>query len=605
MVQINAAESNRAQIRIIKEAVWGTTPASGVTKQVRLTSSGLEASKDTKTSDEIRADRMVSNIVEVAASSSGPIEFEFSSGSMDDFLEAFVLGAWNSPLNFFQVKGASVVISDSNTITLTGGDYRNYITVGQYIKLEGFLIPGNNGYFEVSAKNFASGNTTVDVVGTPLAAEVGSAFAKFLDAGDVLSINDTTTFTAGNTLDTDGGADFSLVQVGQKVWIEGLGKETGSVQFEVADPPEGSTVTVGDGVNESLTFEFRTNAGLVDEANIYVALSGTPATQAANLADAVMRAFRERKFEISATVATDTVTFTNHKLTGGVLSASDAGSTNVTAFTGGSATKGGFFTVASIPTADTLTTFETLTADANAGSVNVIVKGSHLRNPGAIADIVKQSFSVETGFTDVSKYFLMNGMRPGSFSLNVEAGELVAGSIDFMGRQTIRSSTETLGNTTNYTVLDSTATEVLNATSNVGVIKQNGVALELAIKAIELNGDAKLREQRAVGEKFPAGIGYGRFTLEGSFTAYFENFEQYDVFINHTTTSLSFDFTDVDSNTYFFTVPAIKYKSDPIKPEGIDQDVMEEIEWEALRDPVLKTQFMVDRFSSVVGFTAA
>lgn len=604
MVQINAAESNRAQIRVIKEAVWGTTPTSGITKQVRLTSSGLEASKDTKTSDEIRADRMVSNIIEVAASSSGPIEFEFSAGSMDDFLEAFVLGAWTEPLNYWMVKGSSVAVTDTNTITISGEDYTNYITVGQYVKLEGFLDDANNGYFEVSAKAFGAGNTTIDVVGTPLIAEAGSAFTKVMDAGDVLVAATTVTFTASNTLDGGGANGFGTVKAGQKIYIEGLGKETGTVQFDLTDPPEGSTVTVGDGVNESLTFEFRTVAGLVDEANIYVALSGTPATQAASLALAVQQAFRERKFEISATAATDTVTFVNHKRTGGVLTASDAGSTNVTAFAGGSATKGGFYTVASVIDNDTLTTTETLTADANAGTLKVVVKGSHLRNPGVIGDITKQSFSVETGFTDVSKYFLMNGMRPGSFSLNVEAGELVSGSIEFMGRETTRSSTETLGNTATYTVLDSTVTEVLNATSNVGTITKDGVALELAIKAIEMNGDANLREQRAVGSKFPAGIGYGRFTLEGSFMAYFEDFSQYDVFINHTTTSLSFPFTDVDSNTYYFTIPAIKYKSDPIKPEGIDQDVMEEIEWEAQRDPVLKTQLMVDRFSSVWPMTA-
>ena len=106
-------------------------------------------------------------------------------------------------------------------------------------------------------------------------------------------------------------------------------------------------------------------------------------------------------------------------------------------------------------------------------------------------------------------------------------------------------------------------------------------------------------EQRAVGEKFPAGIGYGRFNLSGTIEAYFEDFTFYDAFIGHDTISLGFSMEDVDHYKYYFTIPAIKITSDPIAPGGIDQDVMESMEWEAQRDPVLNTMFMIDRFSSV------
>jgi hypothetical protein len=190
-------------------------------------------------------------------------------------------------------------------------------------------------------------------------------------------------------------------------------------------------------------------------------------------------------------------------------------------------------------------------------------------------------------------------LRIGSFSMSVEAKELVTANWSVMGGNVSHSSTDVLGNTATYTVLATTNTEVFNATANVGSIVKDGAVLSSAIRSIELNGDASLREQPAVGSKFPAGIGYGRFMLSGSLSAYFEDFSFYDDFINHTTTSLEFNFEDVDHIYYYYTVPAIKITSDPISPNGIDQDVMEDMEWEAQRDPVLNTQFMIDRFSSV------
>lgn len=605
MVQINSAESNRTSLRYIKEVAWGTTPASGVTQEMRITKSSLEASKDTKVSEEIRADRMVPSIIEVAASSGGDIDVEFSAGSLDPFFEAFLLDYFNTSLNYFQVKGTAVTITDSNTVTLVGADYTSYLTVGQWFKLEGFLgAAANNGYYKIAAKAYASGNTTIDVTGTPFTAEVGSAFTKFLDANDVLIAATTASFTAGNTIDGGGANGFGNVKVGQKIYVEGLGKETGTVQFDVTDPPEGSTVTVYDGVNEAIVFEFRTNLALVSEGNYGVALSGTPATQAASLAAAINKNFQLEAFDCSATVVTDTVTITNHNRTGGSITASDAGSTNLTAFAGGSATKGGFFTVASVIDNDTITTVETLSADANAGAKTVVVKGSHLRNPGVSSSITKQSFTIETGFTDVSKYFVMNGMRVGGIELNVDTGNIVSGKVSFQGRETVRSNSATLTGV-GYTVLDSTATDVLNATSNVGQITKDGVALTSAISKLDFKGDAGLREQRAIGEKFPAGIGYGRLSISGSFAAYFDSFDLYDTFINHVTTSLGFDFTDVDHNTYFFSFPSLKVTSDKIVPDGIDKDVMDESDFTVQRDSVLKTMLMIDRFSSVRAATFA
>lgn len=600
MVLINSADSNRAEVRYIKEVQWGVTPASGISKAARITSSGLVTGKETETSQEIRSDRMTPNIIEVAASSSGPVEFEFSAGAVDDFAEAVLAGDWTRDLNFWQVKGAQVRVVDSNTIRVLGIDATPYLSNNQWLKLEGFELLANNAYVQVASFAFTGGNTDIDITGATLAAENGTAFSKVLDANDVLDKSTTTAITSGNTINGGGANAFAglTIKVGQKIWMTHIAKDVGTLQFLATDPSEGDTILVSDGVR-SVTFEIRTVAGLVAEGNVHVALSGTPNTMASNFGAAVQRQFARGGLQVSASVATDTVTLTNHLVVGGNIVASGAGvSVTVTAFTGGDLATGGFLTVASVPNDDTIVTVETLTVNANAGSVPVTIKGSHLRNEDTPAEIIRQSFSIETLFTDVSKNFLRNGMRAGSFELNVETGSIVTGSTEFMGRETIPSSTPVLTGG-GYTVQDATATDVFNATANVGQIFKDGVELDVAISSLSFTVDGNLREQRAVGEKFPAGIGYGRITIEGSAEVYFENFDRYNDFVNHATVGLSFNFTDVDNQWYFFTIPAVKFTTNDIAPGGIDEDVKEEIEFQAQRDPVLDTMFMIDRFSSV------
>lgn len=601
-VTVNAAESNRAVIRRVREATWGTTPTGVVSKALRITKSGLVVSKDTKTSDEIRADRQIANIIELAAMTGGPIDFEFSAGGQDDFFEDFLLGTWSKDMNFMLVRGASVAVTGTSQITISGADYTGWLTVGHYIKLEGFATITNNGYFAVSAKSLSGSDTVITVTETTLTIEAGSAYTKIFDASDVIVKASDITFTSGNTITAGSGTPFvsPAVRVGQTVYVEGLGKETGSILCAATDPVAGETIVISDGV-QSVTFEVNTSASAVAAGNVYVALSGTPNTMAASLNAAINAQFIKQAFRVSSTVSTDTVTLTNHRQIGGSITETSSGFTT-TAFSGGSATKSGFYTVQALTSSTALKLTETLSTDANAGTKFVVVKGAHLRNPNVIADITKRSCSFETGFVDVAKYFEHRGCRAGQLKLEVKAGSLVTGSVEYKGGDTYTANATVLANTGNYTVLDATITEPMNATSNVGALIKDGSVMTTAITEISIEADNSLREQKAVGNKFPGGIGYGSVKVKGKLMAYFGDFSNYTIFLNHTTTSLVIPFEDADHNAYRVSLPAIKIVSDPIAPGGLDQDVMEEMEFNAQRDSALGTTLMFDRFSSVFPF---
>ena len=597
------ADSNRASIRYIAESVteWGKIPENGKTRPLRFTSSSLTAQKETTVSEELRADRMVSSVPEVSASSEGEINFELSAGSQDDFLQAFLLGAWTRPMTFDYFKGVNVSWIANNKLKIAGIDATGYFVAGRRIKTEGFVANEiNNGYFEVAGVAYVGADTEVTVTTTTSVAETSSAHTKVIDANDVLvrASSSLRLGTAGaSSIDSNGTNAFASaiaagqISVGQMLFID---LPVNAVTFDnyavtFADVgANGDKVVINDGLNVIMLtagIEYTTGA-TVDETATSFALAVNTKRVAGNL-------------NVKAVAALGVVTLyvlSNHENSAVTVQAGGSGDVTVGAKAAATAPNArGFYKVTGVANDELMLTPKPPTVAAPGV---VTVKGSMLRNPGEVADITPQSFTLEQSFNDVDKHFIQNGMRVGSFSLEVASGSIVTGAMNFMGKET-QTLTDTRLGKAPYVALDSTATEVMNATTNVGNLTKNGEILSTAVQSLSLEGDASLRNQNAVGSKFARGIGTGRFNLTGALTAYFEDLTMYNHFLQHDTISIGFDFQDQDDNVYYYTIPALKITSDPITPGGIDQDVLEEMEWSALRDPATKCMLQIDRFSSV------
>jgi hypothetical protein len=482
---VSFADANRASIKVIEESAWGITPATGKSREVRLTSSSLSASKETATSDEIRSDRMVSGLAEVGAASGGDIGFEFSAGAQDDFLAAFMMGAWSRPMSRDFWAGQTIAVTGSSEITMSGTDISAYITAGHRILLKGFVNPANAGYFSVASVAFSSGDTVITVNESTLSAEAGLEAGRLYDANDVVVLNDTSIESTSTGFTGTGNVFQSAIaagqlEIGQKIVVDGLAGVTGVY-----------TIT-------SL------------ENNV---LTTSPAPNA-------------------------------------VVAAGDA----------------------------------------------VSVKGSMLRNPADPSEITQRMFTLETAYADIGQYMKQDGMVPGTFSIELSTGSIVTGSIGFQGRETVMAQAPVIG-AVPYDQLDTVSGEVANATTNVGAIIKDGATFGSAIQSLSLSGEANLRTQNGIGSKFAKGIGAGRFNLTGSMSVYFEDETLFNDFLNHATVSLSFAITDLDGQSYVFTVPAVKFSQDSIAPGGIDQDVMEGVEFTAIRDAATDCMLQIDRFS--------
>jgi hypothetical protein len=90
------ANSSQTRVASIAEVTFGTTPSTPTFLNQRFVSESLNANIDTVTSNEIRPDRNVADIIQVSQSASGGIDFELSYGSFDAWLEGLFFSTWST-----------------------------------------------------------------------------------------------------------------------------------------------------------------------------------------------------------------------------------------------------------------------------------------------------------------------------------------------------------------------------------------------------------------------------------------------------------------------------------------------------------------------------
>lgn len=152
--------SNRVALRQVAESTWGETPATPTLEAVRFTSESLNYNADFITSEEIRADRMTPDTIQVSSMGAGDINGEWSYGTYDAFIEGAMFSTW-AATGSAQGPDTTLAIAKSggspNTWTITdsaNGLASNSWVVGQFVKVEGF---GTAGTFFAEITSIAAG----------------------------------------------------------------------------------------------------------------------------------------------------------------------------------------------------------------------------------------------------------------------------------------------------------------------------------------------------------------------------------------------------------------------------------------------------------------
>ena len=146
------ADSSRAQLYVVEETTWGTTPAAALT-ELRFTGESLGYSITNTTSNEVRADRQVADLIQTGASASGGVNFELSYGAYDPLIESALFSSWSTPLAVSVADDIAASNTNANFTSTSTSFVAAGIVPGQWVKVGGFAANAgeNNGYYLVTS----------------------------------------------------------------------------------------------------------------------------------------------------------------------------------------------------------------------------------------------------------------------------------------------------------------------------------------------------------------------------------------------------------------------------------------------------------------------
>lgn len=248
----------------VREATFGVIPTNPAFKAMRVTSSGLNGNPQTVTSDEIRSDRQVTDLILVGQQAQGDVGSELSFQSADDDLEEAVQGTWaNNPLIAVATAGVEISALSATTATVSAGGAA--YTTGTLALLQGFPTAVNNKKARVSSSTatsvvFPASTFTAETATIPVGASIRAVGFQGA-AGDIVAVAggltsttlDFTTFglVVGEWLKIGGGVSGEQFNTSQNNdWVRVSGIAAHALTFDVlptgwaADGGTGRTISV-------------------------------------------------------------------------------------------------------------------------------------------------------------------------------------------------------------------------------------------------------------------------------------------------------------------------------------------------------------------------
>ena len=205
------------------------------------------------------------------------------------------------------------------------------------------------------------------------------------------------------------------------------------------------------------------------------------------------------------------------------------------------------------------------------------------------------SFTIEKKTTDGSTNLFQkyNGMIPNTLELTAESGSFVTGTIGFLGSKVNAmtgsaslTATDAASETTPFTTVDADTTVKFD-TSGTPTATFGDYAELTGVKAtaFSLSIDNGLRPQTQIGSTELAGIGSGRFTVTGSLTVYATDSTLFNNYINTTAFGLLLQ-VGASTGHYRFYMPEVKITSAQVLAGGNDEDVLMELEFQAVKTTI-------------------
>lgn len=154
---MSISDTNRVGLSYVEEAAWASTPAGSNMQELNYTSESLKANINTVTSETIRSDRNISDIVKTGGGAGGDMSFEMRYGEYDEFIEGALFNDWVSTRVSTAV--ASAFFSGA-TIEATSSAL-NHMVSGYMVRVSDASVTADNGDYRVTDVVTSAGRTTI------------------------------------------------------------------------------------------------------------------------------------------------------------------------------------------------------------------------------------------------------------------------------------------------------------------------------------------------------------------------------------------------------------------------------------------------------------
>ena len=250
----------------------------------------------------------------------------------------------------------------------------------------------------------------------------------------------------------------------------------------------------------------------------------------------------------------------------------------------------GLFRVAANPDDANLTVDAVLVNET--GSGDETLAGSAMLRDGTTA----HSYLIENLYDGIAtpQHVAFLGCMISQLSMTFETDAIVTGSLSFLGKTMNDPSTSSLGD---GSPSPATAQEVTNTVTDVGFIREAGVAPTAFIRSVNLSLDNGLRVQRAIhGAADAVGIGLGDADVTGNLTAFFEDGALIQKFKTNAATQIDWRITDPSGRSLVITLPRVRLSTFGAPVNSNNEDVEQSFDFEAEVDPATNTTLQLDYF---------
>ena len=207
------------------------------------------------------------------------------------------------------------------------------------------------------------------------------------------------------------------------------------------------------------------------------------------------------------------------------------------------------------------------------------------KNNVLVAGTALQTFAFEREFADIKQYEFFKGCAVNSLSLEVQTNAMITGTMNIVGKEATFAATSA-----------STGTETSETHSPLdgfsGALKE-GNATIATVTSISLQIENNIEPANVVGSDVAAALVPGRINCTGTVSAYFENLNLLNKFVNETPSSIEVTL-GTGAGSYKLTLPRIKYSGgdNPVDGEG---PIMLNMPFQALLDPTTGTNVKIQR----------